>query len=167
MEKIELKIKNNTVSLYGSKGTINKEMGIIQELTLTGREEKDRLLIQNCIDDHNLKSDILYDGNTVYPFEKIVKAYRKLQKTESLDTLTKEMYHFFIYACGDIAHYNIEGFKDYYNHSIKNLENTLLKNSHNTSRFSDVDRIFAELKIGKYFDEREFIDISKLPLRNL
>ena len=128
----------------------------------------DRLIIQKCIDDNKLKSSILYDGNTVYPFEKIVKAYRRLQKSGSLENLTKEMYHFFMYACGDIAHYDIGGYKCYYNFSFRELENELLKNCWTSTRFSDIDKIFKELKIGKqYFKERDFIDIDNVSLNEL
>lgn len=73
-----------------------------------------------------------------------------------------------MYACGDIAHYDIEGFKSYYNYSFRELENHLLKDCWSTDRFTDIDRIFKELKIGKqYFKERDFIDIDKISLKQL
>ena len=84
MNKKELVVNEKRISLYGSKDIIEKETPIIENLELTGNESRDRLLIQKCIDENKLKSDILYDGNTVYPFEKTVKEYRKLQKTDSL-----------------------------------------------------------------------------------
>ena len=130
-------------------------------------ENKDRLIIQDCIDKNKLKSDILYDGNTVYPFEKIVKEYRKLQRDYSLEKLSDDMYHFFMNACGDIAHYDKAGYRCYYNDSIVELENRFLKNSYTASRFSDVDRIFKELKISNYFEEREQIDLDKITLNKL
>lgn len=85
MENIELNINGKRIKLYGGNAIINSEKQIIEKLELTGNESVDRLLIQKCIDDNKLKSDILYDGNTVYPFEKIVKAYRRLQKSGSLE----------------------------------------------------------------------------------
>ena len=162
MNKTELNINGKRIALYGSKKIIENEKPIIENLELTGNENTDRLLIQRCIDENKLKSDILYDGNTVYPFEKIVKAYRKLQKSGSLDNLSTGMYHFFIYACGDIAHYDLGGFKAYYNYSFQQLENTLLKdNWMMNTRFSDVNHIFKELKIGKYFEERDSINLQQ------
>lgn len=158
MERIEILINNKRINLYGSKAIIDKEKPIIENLKLTGIENNDRLIIQNCIDENKLKSDILYEGNTVYPFEKIVKEYRKLQRDYSLENLSNNMYHFFMNACGDIAHYDKTGYRCYYNDSIVELENRFLKNSYTASRFSDVDRIFKELKISNYFDEREQID---------
>ena len=167
MERIEIIINNRRINLYGNRAIVEKEKPIIESLKLVGFEDKDRLIIQKCIDENKLKSDILYEGNTVYPFEKIVKEYRRLQKDYSLGKLTNDMYHFFMNACGDIAHYDKTGYRCYYNDSIVELENRFLKNSYTASRFSDVDRIFKELKISKYFDEREQINLDKITLNKL
>ena len=69
------------------------------------------------------------------------------------------MYHFFTNACGDIAHYNIDCFKEYYNYSIQNLEKELLsKDTYIPSWQTDLNLIFKELKIGKYYLERDNIN---------
>ena len=167
MNNIKINLNGKIITLYGSNTIIQNEKAIIENLELTGNESQDRLLIQDCIDKNKLKSDILYDGNSVYPFEKIIKAYRKLQKSETLDGLTKEMYHFFIYACEGIAHYDLQGFRSYYNNSFRNLENELLSQRYLETKFSDRDRIFKELKIGKYYNERAYINIDKIPLNKL
>lgn len=168
MHRTEIHKNNKTIRLSGNKVIVEKEKNIIENLELTGNESVDRLIIQKSIDDNKIKSSILYDGNTVYPFEKIVKAYRKLQKSESLENLTKEMYHFFMYACGDIAHYDMGGYKCYYDFSFRRLENELMKNCWTSSRFSDIDKIFKELKIGnQYFKERDFINIDNVSLKEL
>lgn len=168
MNKEELNINGKRVTLYGTPSIIEKEKSIIKNLELTGNENNDRLTLQKCIDENKLKSDISYEGNTVYPFKKIVKEYRKLQKSGSLENLTKEMYHFFMYACGDIAHYDLGGFKAYYNCSFFALENTLLKDNRlMNTRYSDLDNIFKELKIGKYFAEINNINIDNISLNKL
>lgn len=168
MNRTELNVNGKRITLWGSKAILEKEQSIIEKLSLTGNENNDRLILQKCIDENKLKSKISYDGNTVYPFEKIVKAYRKLQKSGSLENLTNEMYHFFIYACGDIAHYDLGGFKAYYNYSFLQLENTLLKDNWlMNTRYSDVNHIFKELKIGKYFEERDYINIDSVSLNKL
>ncbi len=168
MDSLELNINNKKINLSGKKSIIEKEKQYIERLNLTGNEYNDRLIIQKCIDDENLKSDISYCGSTIYSFEKIVKQYRKLQKSDSLENMTEYMYHFFIYGCDDIAHYDIQGFRGYYNNSLRNLENELLKNLPGIyTRNSDIDRIFKELKIGIYFKEREQINIDKISLNTL
>lgn len=168
MNYLEIKVNGKNIDLYGNKLTIEKDKPIIENLNLTGNEYEDRLTIQKAIDENKLKSDILYDGNTVYPFEKIVRLYRKMQKSGSLEKLTKEMYHFFTNACGDIAHYDLEGFKSYYNFSLRNLEEETLKYSINSPRFTDIDKIFKELKISRdYYYLRENIDINKVKLYKL
>lgn len=168
MNNVELNVNGKRIKLYGSNAIIEKEKFIIEQLNLTGDEKSDRLIIQKCIDENKIKSDILYGGNTVYPFEKTIKAYRKLQKEDSLENMTNYMYLFFTNACGDIAHYNIEGFRDYYDYSLRNLENRLLKRDNFIPTWqSDVDRIFKELKIGKYFEEREYIDIDSVSINKL
>ena len=117
MNRIELNKNNKRITFFGSNNVIESDKNIIDNLPLTGNESNDRILIQKCIDNNNLKSEILYEGNTIYSFKKIVKEYRNLQKSGTLDKLTNKMYLFFTNACGDIAHYNINGFRDYYNNS--------------------------------------------------
>ena len=116
MDRTEIIINNKRINLYGSKAIIEKEKQVLEGLKLT------------CIDKNKLKSDVLCDGNTVYPFEKIVKEYRRLQNDYSLEKLSNDLYHFFMNACGDIAHYDKVGYRCYYNDSIVELENRFLKN---------------------------------------
>jgi len=167
LNNVEVKVNGKNIKLYGSNAVIQKEKTVIEYLNLTGNEYEDRLVIQQCIDDNKLKSNISYEGNTVYPFEKTVKEYRKLQKSGTLDKMSTYMYHFFMYACNDIAHYDIGGYRCYYNNSFRDLENELLSHRGLWTRFSDRDNIFKELKIGKYYNERESINIDKIPLNKL
>lgn len=168
MNRIELNKNNKRITFFGSNNVIESDKNIIDNLPLTGNESNDRILIQKCIDNNNLKSEILYEGNTIYSFKKIVKEYRNLQKNGILDKLTNKMYLFFTNACGDIAHYNINGFRDYYNNSLENLESKLLGRDTFIPRWcSDLDRIFKELKIGKYYVEREYINLNIVPINKL
>ena len=168
MNRIELNKNNKRITFFGSNNVIESDKNIIDNLPLTGNESNDRILIQKCIDNNNLKSEILYEGNTIYSFKKIVKEYRNLQKSGTLDKLTNKMYLFFTNACGDIAHYNINGFRDYYNNSLENLESKLLGRDTFIPRWcSDLDRIFKELKIGKYYVEREYINLNIVPINKL
>lgn len=156
-------LKNNKrINIYGNQATINRAVKLIENLDLNGNETSDRLTIQKCIDDNKIGATILYEGNTIYSFNKILKEYRKLQREGSLEFLTKDMYNFFMNACGDIAHYDISGYRYYYDNSFRKLESEFLSKAHITSRFSDVDRIFKKLKIGKYYSGLKIADLNKL-----
>ena len=154
--------------MFGSKSVLEEEKNIIDNRPLTGEEGKDRLIIQQCIDDKKLKSSILYDGNTVLPFNKIVNEYRKLQKDGTLTKMSERMYEFFHLHCGDIAHYNIGGYRVHYNNSLKQLEAEVLsQDPFVPSWHTDLDKIFKELKIGKYYKERDNVNIDIVPLKNI
>lgn len=161
-------LKNNKrINIYGNQATINRAVKLIENLDLNGNETSDRLTIQKCIDDNKIGATILYEGNTIYSFNKILKEYRKLQREVSLEFLTKDMYNFFMNACGDIAHYDISGYRYYYDNSFRKLESEFLSKAHITSRFSDVDRIFKKLKIGKYYSGLKIADLNKLSISQL
>lgn len=168
MNRTEMNMNGHIIRLYNSnEEIISKEKAILEKLNLTGNEFNDRILIQKCIDANKIKSQITYDGSTVYSFDKTVKAYRQLQKSDSLENLTTYMYDFFTLACDDIAHYNIGGYKCHYNYSIRELEDRWLKNIRSAMRFSDRDRIFKELKIGNYFKDRDLINVNIISLNQL
>lgn len=168
MNNIELTKNGKRIKLYGSKSVLEEEKSIIDNLPLTGEEGKDRLIIQQCIDEKKLKANILYDGNTVYPFDKIVNEYRKLQKDGTLTKMSERMYNFFHNNCGDIAHYDIGGYRAYYNNSLKQLENQVLsRDPYVPSWHTDLDKIFKELKIGKYYKERENVNIDLVPMKKV
>lgn len=161
-------LEGSKISLYGSKANIDLESKILDSLPLTGNEGTDRLLIQKCIDDYKFKSSVLYDGNIVYPFEKTVKEYRRIQKDGTLTKMSNYMYSFFMNGCNDIAHYDIGGYKVYYNNSFRKLEEELFPHCVCPSWHTDLDKIYKELKIGRnYYKERDFIDINKVPLNKL
>jgi len=162
-------IKNNKrIKIYGSNSILEEEKSIIDSLPLTGNEGKDRLIIQQCIDDKGIKSNILYDGNTVLPFNKIVNEYRKLQKDGTLTKMSERMYNFFHLHCGDIAHYSISGYRANYNNSLKQLESQILSQEQFVPGWhTDLDKIFKELKIGKYYKERDNVNIDIVPLKTI
>ena len=162
MKSISLEKNGKKIRILGNQATIDRATPIIDRLNLTGIESKDRLLIQNCIDDNKIGATILYDGNTVYSFNKIVDKYKKIQKDNMLLNLSGDLYKFFLNACGDIAHYDKSGYIYYYDNDFRKLENTFLKHCRCNDRFSDVKRIFKKLKIGQYYEDRERIDLNKL-----
>lgn len=164
---IEIEKNDKKIKIYGNQATIDRAVSFIDKLDLTGIEEKDRLIIQRCIDDNKIGATILYDGNTVYSFNKIVDKYKKLQKKDNLYYLSNDLYEFFMNACGDIAHYDITGYAYYYDNSFRKLENTFLKDCRCNDRFSDVKRIFKKLQIGQFYEERKQIDFNKLNKKDI
>lgn len=164
---IELTKNNKRIQIFGNQATIDRAVSFIENLDLTGIEEKDRLIIQKCIDDNKIGATILYDGNTVYSFNKIVDKYKKLQKSEDLMHLSEDLYKFFTNACGDIAHYDIVGYAHYYDNSFRKFEEDFLQHCDCNNRFSDVKRIFEKLKIGKFYETRKTIDLNKLSKKDL
>lgn len=164
---IEIERKNKRIKIYGNQATIDRAVSYIENLDLTGIEEKDRLIIQKCIDTNKIGATILYDGNTVYSFNKIVEKYKKLQKSEDFMHLSDDLYKFFTNACGDIAHYDIVGYAHYYDNSFRKFEEDFLQHCDCNKRFSDVERIFEKLKIGKFYKERNKIDLNKLSKKDL
>lgn len=122
MKSISLEKNGKNIRILGNQATIDRATPIIDRLNLTGIESKDRLLIQNCIDDNKIGATILYDGNTVYSFNKIVDKYKKIQKDNMLLNLSDDLYKFFLNACGDIAHYDKSGYIYYYDNDFRKLE---------------------------------------------
>ena len=72
----ELEKCGKKITVYGSRADIDKTTSLIENLDITGNEMKDRLLIQELIDNNKLKSRISYNSNTVYSFKKIIKFYK-------------------------------------------------------------------------------------------
>lgn len=96
----------NKVAICWSRQEIDHALLWLVKLSLTGVESQDRLLIQDCIDEHKFKSSILYDGNTVRPYRKTIEEYKKLLKNW-VRSLSNYLYNFF-HLQWTIAHYDIQ-----------------------------------------------------------
>jgi len=106
------------IYVYGSQKDIEEAERNLDVLNLTGNEYQDRLTIQEAIDQHKIKADILYDGNTVYSFDKVIKHFKRALKSKPSPiseygngdyNLTDYLYDFLSLACGSIAHFNKYG----------------------------------------------------------
>jgi hypothetical protein len=76
-----------------------------------------RHIIQGILDNLNVNLKnltVLYDGNSVYSKEKIIKSFKRLVKNYTFDNFSDTLYKFFSLACGSIAHYNRMGWFDIY-----------------------------------------------------
>jgi len=106
------------IGIYGSGKEIGEARGVLDGLSLSGNEYEDRLVIQEAIDRNKVKADILYDGNTVWSYDRVVRDFKRaLGSGPSRITeygngnydLTNYLYEFLSLACGSIAHYNKYG----------------------------------------------------------
>lgn len=109
-----INVGSSNILLSGSKKDMLKALEVLSTLPLTGKEAEDRLKIQDAIDEHNLKCDILYNGNSVWSFKRVIKDFLKILKSDGEYELTDYLYHFFIHCCGSIAHYDKIGWQSVY-----------------------------------------------------
>jgi len=148
MANKHITIKNQEISFYGTPKEIDSAISVVEKLALTGVEAKDRLVIQEalknepCFKNHS----VMYSGNTVYPFELVVKEFKKLMKKGTLAEMSDKFYEF-LHMNFDIAHYNKIGFVYYYHNSFEDLwERCLSRGLHNIPDwYTDLQKIADEL----------------------
>lgn len=105
------------IHYYGkNKSSREQTKQVVESLPLTGIEAKDRLMIQKALDSHKGMAAVSYDGNSVYPSQKLVKELMRMKKTGSIEKMSNDMYKF-LSLNFDIAHYDKNGFIDYYDGS--------------------------------------------------
>jgi len=128
LEKIEGKIKVRYVRL--SDSVIKEIERHIKPLLegLSGNEAKDRLVIQDFIDETGFKYDILYNGNAVYSYDRIMKAFKRYIKSDAQD-MSDELYEFFHLNLGTIAHYDKRGWMATYP-TIEDIKNLFDRNEY-------------------------------------
>lgn len=96
------------ISIFGSKADIEEIEKLGMPSKISGNEKDDRLLIQDLIDKYKIKATILYNGNTVWGYDKTIRQFKALQKN-GMDSMTNYLYDFFSLELGTIAHYNKAG----------------------------------------------------------
>ncbi len=122
-----IKVANQTIDVYGKKEEAVIAVEKLKTLPLTGNESKDRLVIQEQMKDVPAfkKRNILYAGNSVWPYEPIVKEFKKLKNSGRLNNMSN-MFYEFLHLNFDIAHYDKNGYAYYYHDSFNELWNTML-----------------------------------------
>lgn len=147
MARNEIDIKNGTISLYGTPKDNSSAIAAIQKLELTGIQSKDRLLIQEALKDEPClkKQQILYNGNTVYAFEPIVREFKRIKKKGDLSSMSNGFYQLLAIHF-DIAHYNKNGFVYFYNDSFDELWSRMLSKAVRNipDWYTDLQRIADE-----------------------
>ena len=116
---------NHKVSVYGSKKEIEEVAKLLPNISISGNEYDDRLLIQQEILPFT-KASILYDGNSVWNKEKILKDIRRVVKG-GMGKMTDYLYKFLSLSCGSIAHFNKQGWIGEYP-EVEDLKNFFKSN---------------------------------------
>lgn len=148
MANKHITIKNQKISFYGTPKEIDSAISVVETLALTGVEAKDRLVIQEALKNEPCfkKHGVLYRGNTVYPFEPIVKEFKRLMIKGTLSEMSDKFYQLLAVKF-DIAHYNKMGFAYYYHNSFEDLwEQCLSRELRNIPDwYTDLQKIADEL----------------------
>jgi len=137
-------------------------------------EPEARLMIQEMIDQENLKATIMFDGNIVWSFDRIIGNLKQIVKAGKLYSdgnpgearvgmmifplevepiLSKYFYEFLHLECGSIAHYNMHGWIGHYP-TVEALRQFFVKNEYGRRvlddipwRYTDVKRIVKEIEV--------------------
>jgi len=130
-------------------------------------QNKARLIMQEVIDRENLKATMMFDGNTVWSFDRIIRNLKRIVKTGKLyvdlrkidrihgyqaPILSKYFYQFLHLCCGSIAHYDIYGWISHYP-TVQHLREFFIKNEygkrvldHISGWNTDAKRIVQEIE---------------------
>ena len=103
------------INIYGSQKEIDAAETMLNTLSLDDHEAVDRLIIQDGIDLFKIKADILYDGNTVWSYDRLVRDFARAFKSKPSPpsdggpgaeySITNYLYEFLHLSKG-IAHYS-------------------------------------------------------------
>ncbi|WP_279146017.1 MULTISPECIES: hypothetical protein [Clostridium] len=115
------------IRVIGTKKKTAEVEKLLDTVELTGNEAKDRLILQEFIDSNKIKETILYDGNGIVSYDRIVNEYKKILKKNTFGNMSDYFYEFLCSNAGSIAHYNKQGWLYEYN-SIYKLKNFFLYN---------------------------------------
>lgn len=140
---------NKKLAIYGTKKAIEEAKQMLDaipdlDMEMSGyrfaREGKLRLQIQDAMERGTTKANILVDGNTVYPYGIILKEFRRLKKSGSMEKMTDRFYQF-LHLNFDIAHYNKGGYIDTYNNDFHLMYDQVLARASTPAWHTDIQRI--------------------------
>lgn len=156
------------ISLYGSGREIEAAEEALNELDTGLSEGEIRPLIQEIMEHRKLKADILYDGNSVWSKQRIIRNLRQIVKAGVLyqedkpryipvgsmlripstgkTILSKYFYGFLHLCCGSIAHYNINGWVAEYP-TVEDLRAFFQKNEFGHRVLDDIPKWKTDVKI--------------------
>jgi len=149
------------INIYGTEREIDQACRELEGYEFHAQEEIARMQLQALIDRKRIAADILFDGNTVYSYDRIIRDFKRalnskpcrISKNGSGDyDLTDYLYKFFSLSCGSIAHFNKYGWIGTYPEKI-DLCNFIFRNefgqdieAHQPGWHTDAIKIAKELK---------------------
>lgn len=101
--------KDLKIIICGNKKEMVTVGNLLDKVELTGTESIDRLILQQFVDDNKLKTSILYDGNTIVSYNRIIAEYTNILKKNEFSKMSDYFYQFLHLDCGSIAHYDMRG----------------------------------------------------------
>ena len=134
----------NKISVYGSRGEIEEAEKLLAKAHVSGNEHDDRLKIQQKVVPFT-KASILYDGNTVWNKEKILKDIRRVLKN-GMEKMSDYLYEFLHLSCGSIAHYNKQGWICTYP-TVQSLGDFFKKNEFGKRVLADIPSWKSDAKV--------------------
>jgi hypothetical protein len=151
IKKLEL---DNRIAIYGSSREIE-----LAETAITAQmpelphlpEPMARLSLQQIIDRNDIKASIVFDGNTVWSFSRIIRDIRRVKKS-GMEAMSDYLYKFLSLSCGSIAHFNKPGWIETYP-TVEHLKQFFRRNEfgqrvkeHIPQRFAEVYVIVAQIE---------------------
>jgi len=106
--------------LYGESAQITRFLTLVDPLVWdraqTGITEESsiRLELQSELDRVGLKVQLVYKGNSVFPFKRLTQQFARLMKNYRYSLFTDELYKFLSLCCGSAAHSNKLGWFELY-----------------------------------------------------
>ena len=152
MMKLEI---DKRIAIYGSKKEVERTAEIITALLPelpSMAEPQARLALQDLIDFKKIKTSLLFDGNSVWSKDRIIRDVRKVVRNNSMNSMTDYLYHWLSLQAGSIAHYSKFGWIDVYP-TVDHLKQFFLRNEfgqrvkdHVNNRFTDSYLIVCEIE---------------------
>jgi len=105
------------VTIYGPKREIAAAEKSLENVGMATRpcaEGAARLMLQVCVDAFKIKATLMFDGNTVWSLDRIVRDVRAIVRAGMMGGMTNYLYDFLSLSCGSNAHYNKQGWISVY-----------------------------------------------------
>lgn len=88
----------------------------------------------------------MFAGNSITPYKKTIREFSKHKKSGTLDGLSDYFYDFLHCTCNDIAHYNKNGYIDYYNNSFISVKKEVIDKTTAPCWRTDLQRVLDTIQ---------------------